>query len=152
MGEVSAPNPSSRMSTRSHFLMPRDISGPATETRTPTSSASLSAAMGCSGSLPPSGSASRQGESWRAGGESSGRRAWNERSDAFLRQGVFSCYRVVDDRTPMPGGQKEFSEQDWRRLLYLSHTDKKRAFEEYAGHYLSTSGQIYWSGTHQLRG
>jgi len=76
--------------------------------------------------------------------------ATDERSDAFLRQGVFSCYRVVDDRTPMPGGQKEFSEQDWRRLLYLSHTDKKRAFEEYAGHYLSTSGQIYWSDTHQL--
>jgi FAD/FMN-containing dehydrogenase len=76
--------------------------------------------------------------------------ATNERSNEFLRRGVFSCYRVVNNTTPVPEGQKEFSEQDWRRLLYLSHTDKRQAFEEYAAHYLATSGQIYWSDTHQL--
>lgn len=76
--------------------------------------------------------------------------ATDVRSHDFLRKGVFSCYRPVDAATPLPQGQKEFSEHDWWRLLYLSHTDKGLAFEEYAGHYLSTSGQIYWSDTHQL--
>ena len=36
------------------------------------------------------------------------------------------------------------------RLLYLSHADKRRAFEDYAAYYLATSGQLYWSDTHQL--
>jgi len=76
--------------------------------------------------------------------------ATDESSDDFLRKGVFSCYRPVDETTPVPEGQKELSEQDWRRLLYLSHTEKRRAFQEYASHYLSSSGQIYWSDTHQL--
>ncbi|MBI4637383.1 MAG: FAD-binding oxidoreductase [Candidatus Rokubacteria bacterium] len=71
-------------------------------------------------------------------------------SDDFLRRGVFSCYRPVDDRTPMPEGQKELSREDWDRLLYLSHVDKRRAFELYAAYYRSTSGQVYWSDTHQL--
>ena len=68
----------------------------------------------------------------------------------FLRRGVFSCYRPVDDATPVRAGQKELGVADWDRLLYLSHADKPRAFEVYAGYYLSTSGQIYWSDTHQL--
>ena len=42
------------------------------------------------------------------------------------------------------------SERDWRGLLYLSHADKARAFEEYAGFYLSTDGQTYDSDTFQL--
>jgi FAD/FMN-containing dehydrogenase len=75
--------------------------------------------------------------------------ATDERSEDFLRRGVFSCYRPVEHRTP-PAGQKELSESDWRRLLYLSHADKRRAFAEYAAYYLSTSGQLYWSDTHQL--
>ena len=68
----------------------------------------------------------------------------------FLRQGVFSCYQPVDDSMPMPGEQKVFDEQDWRRLYHLSHSRKKQAVELYTRHYLSTSGQIYWSDTHQL--
>jgi hypothetical protein len=71
-------------------------------------------------------------------------------SDDFLRRGVFSCYRPVDDTTPMPAVQKELVLDDWRRLLYLSHADKRRAFDEYAAYYRSTSGQLYWSDTHQL--
>ena len=71
-------------------------------------------------------------------------------SPDFLRRGVFSCYRPVDDATPIREGQKELAGEDWDRLLYLSHADKRRAFEAYAGYYLSTSGQIYWSDTHQL--
>ncbi|MGH7325030.1 MAG: FAD-binding oxidoreductase [Candidatus Rokuibacteriota bacterium] len=71
-------------------------------------------------------------------------------SPDFLRRGVFSCYRPVDDRTPTVEGQKELSGADWDRLLYLSHADKRRAFEAYAAYYRSTDGQIYWSDTHQL--
>jgi len=32
----------------------------------------------------------------------------------------------------------------------LAHTDKSRAFELYAEHYLATSGQLYYSDAHQL--
>ena len=71
-------------------------------------------------------------------------------SDGFLRRGVFSCYRPVDDARRMPDAQKELSLEDWNRLLYLSHADKRRAFELYASYYLSTNGQRYWSDTHQL--
>ncbi len=76
--------------------------------------------------------------------------ATDERSDDFLRKGVFSCYRPVADDAAMPDQQKELSVEDWNRLLYLSHVDKGRAFQEYANYYLSTSGQRYWSDTHQL--
>jgi len=61
-------------------------------------------------------------------------------SGDFLRRGVFSCYRPIDDSSPMPA-PRELSADDWRRLLYLSHADKKRAFAEYSGYYLSTTGQ-----------
>jgi FAD/FMN-containing dehydrogenase len=71
-------------------------------------------------------------------------------SDAFLRRGVFSCYRPLDDGTPAGEGQKELSLADWNQLLLLSHVDKRRAFETYADYYRSTSGQVYWSDTHQL--
>ncbi len=75
--------------------------------------------------------------------------ATDHTSADFLRRGVFSCYRPVEGRTPPPG-QRELSEADWRRLLLLSHADKKRAFETYSTYYLATSGQLYWSDTHQL--
>jgi len=76
--------------------------------------------------------------------------ATDPRSPDFLRKGVFSCYRPVDAGRRIPEGQKELALDDWRRLLYLSHADKTRAFEVYAAHYLATSGQLYWSDTHQL--
>ena len=71
-------------------------------------------------------------------------------SDDFLRRGVFSCYRPIEDAAVMPEVQKELSLEDWNRLLALSHADKRRAFDVYAGYYLSTNGQRYWSDTHQL--
>ena len=69
-----------------------------------------------------------------------------------------SCYvpmsggPVSDDE---PHGTAEtplnlLREQDWRGLLYLSHADKARAFDEYAGFYMSTNGQTYDSDTFQL--
>ena len=74
----------------------------------------------------------------------------DEKSDDFLRRGVFSCYQPVDPATPMPDGQRELVDEDWHALLLLAHTDKSSAFDRYAKYYLSTSGQLYWSDTHQL--
>jgi FAD/FMN-containing dehydrogenase len=68
----------------------------------------------------------------------------------FLEQGVFSCYRRVEPSRPIPDGQRRLSQAHWRRLLYLAHVDKGRAFREFADFYLRSSGQIYWSDTHQL--
>jgi FAD/FMN-containing dehydrogenase len=71
-------------------------------------------------------------------------------SDDYLHKGVFSCYRPVPMETPVPAAQKQLSDENWRQLLYLAHTDPKKAFERYAEYYLSTNGQVYWSDTHQL--
>jgi len=74
----------------------------------------------------------------------------NERADGFLKRGVLSCYEPVDPATPIPADQKELSETEWIGLIMLAHTDEASAFDLYAGHYLATNGQIYWSDTHQL--
>src|SRR3989442_1343284 len=71
-------------------------------------------------------------------------------SPDFLRKGVFSCYRPVAASTPILEGQKELSADDWNELIYLAHADRTRAFQAYSRYYLSTSGQVYWSDTHQL--
>ncbi len=67
----------------------------------------------------------------------------------FLRRGVFSCYCPAPDDSPAPAKQQELSAHDWKELLYLAHTDRRRAFELYSAHYLSTNNQVYWSDTHQ---
>jgi FAD/FMN-containing dehydrogenase len=74
----------------------------------------------------------------------------DETSDDFLRQGVFSCYRPVDPQTPMPDAQRELGDEDWHGLLLLAHNNKATAFDRYSKYYLSTSGQLYWSDTHQM--
>jgi FAD/FMN-containing dehydrogenase len=68
----------------------------------------------------------------------------------FLSDGVFSCYRPVHDATPIPANQVRLSQADWRRLLYFAHVNKRKAFMEFADFYLKSSGQLYWSDTHQL--
>ncbi len=71
-------------------------------------------------------------------------------SDGFLRRGVFSCYRPVEAATPVTSDRREFSREDWLKLLHLGHSDPAKASEVYTRHYLATSGQIYWSDSHQL--
>jgi FAD/FMN-containing dehydrogenase len=66
-----------------------------------------------------------------------------------LRRGVFSCYRPVPDTAPL-AAERRLGEDDWRELVRLAHLDPARAFDAYAAYYLSTSGQIYDSDTHQL--
>lgn len=72
------------------------------------------------------------------------------KSDKFLRSGVFSCYRPLPQDAEMPAPRSTLREDDWRKLYYLSHADRARAYELYTSYYLSTSGQRYWSDTHQL--
>jgi len=76
--------------------------------------------------------------------------AIDESSRGFLRHGILSCYRPVPSSTPMPPRPRELSRDDWRFLVELAHTDRRRAFQRYAEHYLATAGQVYWSDTHQL--
>lgn len=76
--------------------------------------------------------------------------ATDPQSGDFLRTGVFSCYRPVEGDREIPVDQKSLSAGEWQRLLLLAHVDKSRAFDEYAGYYMSTDGQVYWSDTHQL--
>jgi len=71
-------------------------------------------------------------------------------SEDFLNKGVFSCYRPVPMDTPIPPTEKQLTDENWRQLLYLAHTDEKQAFNKYAEYYLSTNGQVYWSDLHQL--
>jgi FAD/FMN-containing dehydrogenase len=80
--------------------------------------------------------------------------AIDDRSEDFLRRGVFSCYRPLpddqQDATPVAAGRREMSERDWIDLLYLAHTDKTAAFRRYASFYQSTNGQVYWSDEAQM--
>ena len=71
-------------------------------------------------------------------------------TDAFLRRGIFSCYRPVDGMPAIPTGQRALSLDDWKRLLVLAHEDKAAAWERYSAHYLATSGQLYASDAHQF--
>lgn len=73
-------------------------------------------------------------------------------TDAGSHAGVFSCYRTVPLATPIPRGQKQLAASDWAKFYTLARTDKKKAFERYSQYYLATSGQVYWSDTHQLAG
>lgn len=74
----------------------------------------------------------------------------DENSEKFMKEGVFSCYLPVGKDEVISENQKILSEEDWRGLLHLAHTNKSMAYEKYAAYYLSTSDQVYWSDTHQL--
>ena len=76
--------------------------------------------------------------------------ATDDASDDFLRRGVFSCYRPVESAGPPPADQRALSRDDWQGLIYLAHTNKAEAFTQYSTHYLTTSGQIYYSDAHQF--
>ena len=76
--------------------------------------------------------------------------ALDPRSPDFLRRGIFSCYKPVAPDTPIPAQQRALSPADWKKLLWLAHFDKQGAWDAYAGHYLGTHDQVYWSDTHQL--
>jgi FAD/FMN-containing dehydrogenase len=72
------------------------------------------------------------------------------RSPGFLRDGILACYRPRAGTAPIPADQRRLTERDWLDLLHLAHADPRGAFHRYCAYYLSTSGQAYWSDTHQL--
>lgn len=72
--------------------------------------------------------------------------------EAPAHAGVFSCYKPVPTETLIPEDQRQLSRADWAELYGLARTDKKKAFEKYSQYYLTTTGQVYWSDTHQLAG
>ena len=71
-------------------------------------------------------------------------------SPGFLRCGVLARYREIDASARVTRAAVQLSDGDWRALVRLAHVDKAQAFARYAAHYLATSGQRYWSDTHQL--
>lgn len=73
----------------------------------------------------------------------------DEKSDAFMRKGVFSCYKPVSAAVPVSTQQRRLDLEDWQQLYNLAHLDKARAYQQYQDYYLSTNGQIYWSDLHQ---
>ncbi|MEX0899074.1 MAG: FAD-binding protein [Gammaproteobacteria bacterium] len=74
----------------------------------------------------------------------------NPGADGFLRRCVFSTYRPAAPGAEIEPNQKQLAPEDWQRLLLMTHTDKASVFDVYADYYRSTSGQIYWSDTHQM--
>jgi FAD/FMN-containing dehydrogenase len=68
---------------------------------------------------------------------------------SFLRRGVMACYAPAEGE-PVSDGAMDLSSDAWTELLHLAHTDKRRAFDLYAQHYLKTHGQVYWSDLMQL--
>jgi FAD/FMN-containing dehydrogenase len=64
--------------------------------------------------------------------------------------GVFSCYEAVPPETPLTESPRELSSDDWLRIVGLCHVDPAETVRMYTQYYLSTSGQVYWSDTHQL--
>ena len=76
----------------------------------------------------------------------------DESSPDFLRRGVLSCYRPVpeEEMGTVEPPRLLLTRDDWLKLLHLSHSDKARAFDEYAGFYQRTDGQTYGSDTFQL--
>ena len=74
----------------------------------------------------------------------------DETSPDFMSKGILSTYTPTRSVVGVPGGQLGLSTDDWMRLYVLAHTDKARAYTEYASHYLQTDGQLYWSDEHQF--
>ena len=72
------------------------------------------------------------------------------KAEDFLKTGVYSFYKPVPPETPIPEQQGEISDQRWKELIALAHSDKAQVFDDYTNYYLSTDGQIYWTDTHQL--
>ena len=69
----------------------------------------------------------------------------DETSPDFMGRGIMSVYLPEESGAGIPEGQLGLSQEEWLRLYVLAHTDKARAYDEYAAHYRQTDGQLYWS-------
>lgn len=73
----------------------------------------------------------------------------DEKSDGFMRDGIFTCYGPVPDETPVSESSHDLNLDAWKGLYRLAHLDKQRAWQVYRDHYLATNGQVYFSDAHQ---
>jgi FAD/FMN-containing dehydrogenase len=73
-------------------------------------------------------------------------------TSALDHPGVFSCYQPISNEMSIPDNQRILSESDWADLYRTARTDKRLAFDRYCDYYRGTTGQVYWSDTHQLAG
>ena len=69
----------------------------------------------------------------------------DETSADFMARGIMSVYVPEPEIQGIGEGQLGLSQEEWSRLYVLAHTDKARAYQEYAAHYRQTDGQLYWS-------
>lgn len=74
----------------------------------------------------------------------------DETSTDFMRRGILSTYEPAGTKAESTDAGRGLSMEDWTRLYALAHTDKFRAYAEYASHYLGTDGQPHWSDDHQF--
>ena len=74
----------------------------------------------------------------------------DEASVGFMAEGIMSTYSPEEGGDPDSASRVGLSTEDWSRLYVLAHTDKARAYQEYARHYFQTDGQAYWSDDHQF--
>jgi FAD/FMN-containing dehydrogenase len=68
----------------------------------------------------------------------------DEKSDNFLKEGVFSCYKPAAPGAAMPVSQLSLNPERWRNLIVKAHTNKAEAWNDYTTYYKKTSGQYYW--------
>ncbi|MFM9874118.1 MAG: FAD-dependent oxidoreductase [Fimbriimonadaceae bacterium] len=76
--------------------------------------------------------------------------AIDAKSEDFLDNGVFACYLPVSDETPIGNSKISVPRRAWHELVYMAHEKKSEAFRLYCDFYKKSSGQIYWSDTHQM--
>ena len=74
----------------------------------------------------------------------------DEASGGFMAEGIMSTYSPEEGGDPDSASRVGLSTEDWSRLYVLAHTDKARAYQEYARHYFQTDGQAYWSDDQQF--
>ncbi len=72
------------------------------------------------------------------------------KSNDFIQKGILVCYRPVDSSEPLPDYKEQPSNEQWINMRYLAHADKEEYFQRLTNHYLSTSGGLFWSDTHQM--
>lgn len=73
----------------------------------------------------------------------------DDASPDFLRRGILATYAPIVGST-IDDNQRKLTEAQWTQLLELTHTNKAKAYEKYAEHYLATNDQLYYSDIMQL--
>jgi FAD/FMN-containing dehydrogenase len=76
--------------------------------------------------------------------------AIDDRSEDFLRKGVFTCFRPVSEEMQLTPARKDITERERIDVLYLAHTDKASAFRRWSELRKATGGQVLWSDEAQM--